>query len=177
MLLSEKHPEKILSILLDQQEQILREELEEQQKKLGLILSIKHELKEIEHFSVESIGDIAHIMKQKHELKKLRRMIVLTGIPVTAFQWVAIVLWITSNLWWLFVLWVFLAIPWGIAISLYYFKHINYLCPECHAVFKPRFKEAFFAYHTPKVRRLTCPQCGNKSLCVEVYAEKENNNG
>ena len=37
--------------------------------------------------------------------------------------------------------------------------------------------EAFFAYHTPTMRRLTCPACGRKGLCVEVYSEptrKEN---
>lgn len=35
-----------------------------------MIGSIKQELKELEHFSVESIGDIAHIMKQKDKLTK-----------------------------------------------------------------------------------------------------------
>ena len=34
-------------------------------------------------------------------------------------------------------------------------------------------EEAFWAYHTPKVRRLTCPKCGRHGLCVEVYAGKE----
>ena len=98
---------------------------------------------------------------------------VLTGIPVTALQWTSIVLWITSGLWWLFVIWGIVAIPWGICISKYYFNHIAYICPECHEVFKPKLKEAFWACHTPKMRRLTCPKCGRKGLCVEVYAEKE----
>ena len=172
-LFAEKNPENIISILLEQQEQVLKEELSERQAKLDLIEGIKRELKELDTFSVESIGDIAHVMKQKNKLSKMRWTVLLTGIPVTAFQWTSIILWITHGLWWLFVIWALVAIPWGICVSKYYFNHVAYICPECHEVFKPKMKEAFWAYHTPKMRRLTCPKCGRKGLCVEVYAEKE----
>lgn len=172
-LFAEKNPENIISILLEQQEQVLKEELSERQAKLDLIEGIKCELKELDSFSVESIGDIAHVMKQKNKLNKIRWFTVLTGIPVTALQWTSIVLWITHGLWWLFVIWALVAIPWEICVSKYYFNHVAYICPECHEVFKPKMKEAFWAYHTPKMRRLTCPKCGRKGLCVEVYAEKE----
>ncbi len=175
-LLAEKNPQNIISILLEQQEQVLREELSEHQTKLNLIEGIKRELKELETFSVESIGDIARIMKQKNKLSKLRLTMVLTGIPMTALQLTSIVLWITNGLWWLFVIWACVAISWGICISKYYFNHVAYICPECHEVFKPKLKEAFWAYHTPKMRRLTCPKCGHKGLCIEVYAEKEDKN-
>ncbi len=172
-LFAEKNPENIISILLDEQEQVLREERSECQAKLDLIEGIKREIRELDTFSVESIGDIAHIMKQKNKLSKMRLTMVLTGIPVTLLQWTSIVLWITNGLWWLFVIWALVAIPWGICVSKYYFDHVSYICPECHEVFKPKRKEAFWAYHTPKMRRLTCPECNRKGLCVEVYAEKE----
>ena len=172
-LFADKNPEKIISILINQQEQSLLGEMKDLQNKLDITENIKRELKDVENFSVESIGDIAHIMKQKDKLKKMRWLMVLTGLPVTALQWVSIILWITSGIWWLFVLWVCVAIFWGTGISIYYFQHVAYICPECHQVFQPRFKEAFWAYHTPKMRRLTCPKCGHKGLCVEVYAEKE----
>ena len=175
-LFSEEHPEKIISILLDQQEKELQEEIADGQKKLSIVETIKRELKEIPNFSVESIGDIAHIMKQKNKLTKMRWLMVLTGIPVTALQWTSIVLWITHGLWWLFAIWACVAIPWGIAVSIYYYKRVAYICPECHEIFKPRFKEMFWAYHTPKMRRLTCHKCGHKGLCVEVYTEKESKN-
>lgn len=175
-LFAEEHPEKVISILLDQQEQTLREELEEQQKKLSIVETIKRELKEVKNFSVESIGDIAFVMKNKNKLRKMRWLMVLTGIPVTALQWVSIVLWITHGLWWLFAIWACVAIPWGIVVSINYFKRVAYICPECHEVFRPCFKEVFWAYHTPKMRRLTCPKCGHRGLCVEVYAEKEDKN-
>lgn len=171
-LFSEEHPEKVIGVLLEQQEQTLREEIDEGMKKLGIIKTIKRELKEAPNFSVESIGDIAHIMKQKNKLSRMRLTMVLTGIPMTALQLTSIVLWITNGLWWLFAIWACVAIPYGIFMSKYYFDHVSYICPECHEVFKPKFKEMFWAYHTPKMRRLTCPKCHRKGLCVEVYAEK-----
>ena len=125
----------------------------------------------LEKDSVESIGDIAYLMKNKDKLRKMRWTMVLTGIPVTALQWTSIILWITNGLWWLFIVWACAAVPWGIAVSIYYYKHVAYICPECHEIFRPRFKEMFWAYHTPKMRRLTCPRCGHKGLCVEVYNE------
>ena len=172
-LFSEERPENIISILLEQQENTLREELADLQKKLELIDGIRHELKEIESFSVESIGDIAYFMKQKNKLWKMRCTMVLTGIPVSALQVTSVVLWITSGLWWLFAVWTCVASVWGIWVSKYYFDHVDYICPECHEVFKPSIKEAFWAYHTPKMRRLTCPSCHNRRLCLEVYSAKE----
>ena len=175
-LFAEEKPESIISILLEEQKSVLREELSERQAKLELLEGIKRELKEVEHFSVESIGDIAHIMKNKNKLAKMRWTMVLTGIPVTALQWTSIILWITNGLWWLFVVWACVAVPWGIGVSIYYFKHVAYICPKCHEVFKPSFGETFWSYHTPKMRRLTCPKCGRKGLCVEVYADKDDKN-
>ena len=175
-LLAEEHPENIISILMEQQEKILREELVERQEKLDLLEGIKREMKEMESFSVESIGDIAMIMKQKNQLKKMRWTMVLTGLPVTALQWVSIILWITNGLWWLFPIWAGVAIVWGSWVSVYYFNHVAYICPQCHEVFHPRMKEAFWAYHTPRMRRLTCPKCGHYGHSVEVYAKKQEQN-
>ena len=174
-LLKEEKPENIISLLLEEQEKTVREELAESQRRLDIIECIKKEICELESFSVESIGDIAHFMKVKNKLNKMRLTMVLTGIPVSALQCTAIVLGITNGLWWLLAVWAVVAIPWAIIVSRYYFNHVAYICPECHEVFKPRLKESFWAYHTPKMRRLTCPKCSHKGLCLEVYAEDEKN--
>ena len=171
-LFAEEKPESIISILLEEHEKELRSELSECQKKLELLDGVKRELEDIENFSVESIGDIAYMMKQKNKLKKLRWTLILTGIPVSALQLTAIVLGFVSGLWWLLCVWACVAIPWGVWASVYYFRHVAYICPECHEVFSPAFKEAFWAYHTPKMRRLTCPHCRRKGLCIEVYKDK-----
>ena len=172
-LFEEEHPEKLISILLNQQEEALREELTATQKKLDLVEAVKREVKDVKNFSVETIGDIAYIMESKSKLKKMRWTMVLTGIPITTLQWVSIILWITRGIWWLFALWVVAAVIYGVTVSIYYFRRVAYICPECHTVFRTRFREVFWAYHTPRMRRLTCPHCKHRGLCVEVYSEKE----
>ena len=112
------------------------------------------------------------IMKQKQNLTKMRWIMVLTGLPVTLLQLASIVLWALKGQWWLFCVWAAVALAWGIWVSIYYYRHIAYICPECHKIFRPGFGEMFWAYHTPKMRRLTCPGCQHKGLCVEIYHEE-----
>ena len=56
-LLSEDDPSSVISVLLEQQEQLLREEVFERQAKLDMLDGIKRELKGVENLSIESIGD------------------------------------------------------------------------------------------------------------------------
>ena len=168
-ILREEHPEKVISLLIEQQENILSEEISEKQEKLGKLRELNNGLKSQEAFSFESISDIALIMEGKKNLRKLHWMMLLTGIPVTALQWFSIIFWIVRGIWWPFVLWVLVAGLWGTLVSRYYFNHVKYICPECHEVFKPTLKEAFWAKHTPTTRRLTCTACGHKGFCVEIW--------
>jgi len=170
-LLSEADPASVVSILLGQQESILQEEICECQQKLEMLLEIKKELKSVSNFSVESLGDIAQIMKAKKKLKKIRMTMLLSAIPLGIIQWGSIILLITKGLWWMFLIYLVVAVPYGIWISRYYFKNVDYICPQCHEVFKPRFKEAFWASHTPTTRKLTCPKCNHKDHCVETCKE------
>ena len=168
-ILKEEHPEKVIDLLIEQQESVLSEEISEKQEKLEKLKALKNGLKNKAAFSLETIGDIAVIMEGKKKLKRLRWMTILTGIPVTALQWFSIIFWIVKGIWWPFAAWVLAAVPWGTIVSRYYFHHVKYICPECHEVFIPTFKEAFWAKHTPTTRKLTCTQCGHKGFCVEVW--------
>lgn len=170
-LLSEDNPGSVIELLLEQQEQLLRDEINEKQSKLDAVLALKREVRGEDHVSVESIGDIANMMENKKKLSKLHWTMLLTGIPVTALELAGILLWVFSGIWWLFAAYVCVAIPWGIIVSRYYYKSVAYICPQCHEVFKPSFKEMFWASHTPRTRKLTCPHCGHKGYCVETYDE------
>ncbi|WP_326831857.1 MerR family transcriptional regulator [Holdemanella porci] len=101
-LLSEDDPGSVISVLLEQQEQALREEVSERQEKLAILDGIKKELRGIDNFSVESIGDIAYAMENKKNMQKLHAILLITGIPLGIIQWTSIVLWITMGIWWLF---------------------------------------------------------------------------
>lgn len=176
-ILSEKEPNKIIRLFISEREAELRAEQKETNGKLAVLEEIKRELKNLDEVSVESIGDVAYGMKNKKKLRNLRLMMILTGIPVEALEVVGIILWVTKGIWWLFAAWAVIGVVWGIWISIYYFRKVAYICPQCHEVFKPRFNEAFWAYHTPRARRLTCPKCEVKSLCVEVYDDGEKTQG
>ena len=172
-ILREEHPEKVISILIEQQEKALSDEIGAKQEKLDRLRELKKGLKTRETLSFESIGDIAVLMESRKNLRKLHWMMILTGIPVTALQWFSIIFWIVRGIWWPFVIWVLAAGVWGTLVSRYYFGHVKYICPECHAVFKPTLKEAFWANHTPTARKLTCTSCGHKGFCVEVWGGDE----
>ena len=175
-LLKEENSDKVISLILSEQKAILEEEKARKEAQLKRISEIEKIIGKSENFSVESISDAAHVMENKKKLRNLHLGMLIAGIPVTAFQWVSIILWITNGLWWLFVIWAAVATIYGVAASTVYFKKIEYICPECHNVFKPKFKEAFFANHTHTARKLTCTKCKKKSFCVEVYSKKENEN-
>ncbi len=173
-LFAEEHPERVISILLEEQEKALNQAIEEKQARLGKLSELKRAVKKAEHFSVESIGDIAYAMENKKKMRRLHAILLITGIPVGILQWGSIILWIVRGIWQPFAVWVLIIIPYAVWISKFYFKRVVYICPQCHEVFKPVFKEAFWASHTPTLRKLTCTCCGYKGFCVETYGEGRN---
>ena len=168
-LMKEEDPESTISILLVQQEQVLREEISERREKLNRLEELKKWVESTSSFSVETIGDIATIMEGQKKMSAMHRNMILTGLPLSLLQIASILLCIFKGIWWPFVIWALAAIPWAILWSRYYFRHTAYICPQCHEVFRPTFKEAFFANHTPKTRKLTCVKCGRKGFCVETW--------
>lgn len=175
-LFSQENPESVISILLEQQESTLRAELSERQTKLAMLEQIKRSLKSIEHFSVESIADIAYIMNNKQKLRKIHIAITVSGILLDIFQIAALVLSIKMKMWWIFFLAVGIAGAMGICFAYYYYQHVAYICPQCHKVFIPKFKEMFFARHTPATRKLTCTHCSYQGFCVETCKTEKTEN-
>ena len=172
-LFSEEHPEAVIDILLNQQKEALEAEIVQRQKKLDTLTNMLREIKNMEDFSLQSIGDIAHIMENKQKLKHVRLVLLATAIPFGILEWTGICLWIFKGIWVPFALYALLAVPYVIWLFGYYWREISYICPQCHKVFKPTKKEMFFAAHTITTRRLTCTCCGHKGFCVETYGGNE----
>ena len=171
-LMESDNAREVILLMLDQQEQVLRDEMSDAQEKLGKLKELRSIAERTEQFSVESIPDVAYIMEDKKEMRKLRAVMIITGIPVTVMQWASLILGLTSGIWWLFAVYLGVAIPWGIWVSYYYFRRVAYICPQCHEVFSPKLREAFWANHTPRTRKLACPCCHRKSFCVEIYKKE-----
>ncbi len=171
-LLSEQDPATVISLLLEQQEQLLRDELKERETKLDLVAGLKRELKSISHFSVDSIGDIAYMMEHKKKLRRVHIVMLTVGIPLEVIEWATFIYALTSGIWWPFLLGLAVVIAGAAWMSAYYYKNVKYICPQCHTVFKPGFRESFWARHTPSTRKLTCSHCGHHGFCVEVYGRE-----
>ena len=45
---------------------------------------------------------------------------------------------------------------------------VVYVCPNCHHVFNPSVIQFVTASHTPKTRKLQCPDCHEMHYCVEI---------
>lgn len=172
-LLAEEEPGRVVELLLEQQAQTLRRELEAQQSRLEKVEALRRQVKQQPEFSVESIGDIAYLMERRTQLKQVHTPMVLAGIPMSLLEVTGIVLWIVTGIWWPFAVYLLLAVPFGIWVSRYYFRRVAYLCPQCHTVFRPALREMFFARHTPSARKLTCTCCGYHGFCVETVNDPQ----
>ena len=172
-LLGQDNTENVISVLLEEQEKVLRDELSEKQEMLDKVEQIKKELKGIDNYSVESIGDIAYIMENRKKLRKLHKMMMVVGIPLDLVEVGLIALWIVKGIWIPFLVFVPVVMVGAFWFSKYYFDKVAYICPECHNVFKAKHVEGFFASHTPRLRKLTCSCCGHKGYCVETYGTEE----
>lgn len=172
-LLAEEEPGRVVELLLEQQEQALRQELARSQSRLEKLEELRRQVKQQPAFSVESIGDIAYLMERRAQLKRVHGTMLLAGVPMSLLEVTGIVLWIVTGVWWPFAVYLLLAVPFGIWVSRYYFRRVAYLCPQCHTVFRPALREAFFARHTPSARKLTCTCCGYHGFCVETVNDTQ----
>ena len=171
VLFKEENPDKVIALLIEQQEQTLRREIDERQKKLATISEVSAYLKDIDNFSVESIGDIVRVMENKKKLRKMRIIMLSIGIPLEIAEVGTFIIGISQGFWIPFIIAMVLLIIFAVILSKYYYDNVAYICPECHKVFRSSFKKVFLANHTPNTRKLTCPHCNKKSFCVETYNE------
>ena len=170
-LLLEEDPGSVIAILLEQQRNALEEELTQQQQKLQRLEELQRELKSVAHFSVKTIGDIAYRMENKKNLRKVHAAMLAIGIPLDLLEIAALIYSINTGNWWVFGIILGIIVVTCIWMVHFYYKRTAYICPQCHEIFKPRKSEFFWAAHTPRTRKLTCPKCGHKGYCVETYAK------
>lgn len=168
-IMKENNADHILKTLLDEQEQNLKTEIEEKEEKLKQIQNIKRNLKKEENISVEKLNDIAYLMSNRKKLNKLRFKLTVQGLFLGLIEYSTLAVWILKGNWVPFAVGMVICLLGCVVVTKLYYKHTRYICPECHSRFKPTFREAFFAPHTPNTRKLRCSSCGYKGYTVEVF--------
>ena len=171
--LASEHPEKVLLLLLEEQEKRIADEQGALERQRRAVETVRETIRNGQMISIESIADMDRMMEEKKKLNRLHLKMTVLAVVMSGLQWAGIILWITTGIWWPFAAcWPFV-IALGIFVTRMYYKNTLYICPECGAHFRPSMKEMIWAKHTPKTRLLTCTKCGKTSWCVETYGKAE----
>ncbi|MEA4911021.1 MAG: MerR family transcriptional regulator [Oscillospiraceae bacterium] len=170
-ILESKNSNRVLFLLLDEQTKLLSNDIENKQKQLNAICIIKENLFENSRIPVNSIRDIERLMNSKKKLRNTHFVMIAVGVLMDVIQIASLILWIAKGIWQPFAIGMPVVILLGIFMTWMYIKNTDYICPECSKQFKPSTKAFMFSKHTPKTRKLTCPDCGYEGYCVEVASE------
>ena len=155
---------------MENRQQELAKRIESDQAALAKTRELQQSIPHFHSLTPKTFGVIADIMDSKKKLRNMRIAMVLVGLVMDA-TWIAPLIYgIIAGSWWPFVIGVAVAIVLGVLISHHYITHTAYVCPEDQTIFRPPLKENLFAAHTPSMRKLTCPMCGYKGYCLEIYA-------
>lgn len=168
-ILDSKNSITVLNLLLEQQQKAIKDTLKDSREQLKTIEELRKNLPQINQVSLKTIDDIEDIMKNKKELRKVHLRMVLYGIPFNILEYGTLAWGIIKGQWIPFIVAIIILIIVATLVTRYYFHKTNYICPNCGAEFKPRMKDAFWAKHNIRARKLTCPVCGQTNYCVEVY--------
>lgn len=164
-LFAEENARQVLELLLVEHIKETKRELAEKKAKLDTTVNLLDRVKNQTGQSLEFLSDISLTMKNQLVWRRLQKR-----------MWISILA--TILIFFLCVVWQGVGIGIGLVyvgtlltLSYHYSRKIAYICPNCHQLFQPTYREFAFALHTPKTRKLTCPHCHEKSYCLETAKE------
>ena len=171
-ILESDESKKVIELLLDEQDKNLQAEIKKKTEQLEKIKNIRIFLTSFKDGSQKTIHDISSIMKEKEKRKKMYKKTIIVGIPVEITGIVTFVIGILQGIWIPFFVTMAVNTICAVFLANYWYKRIEYICPECHTRFQPRKMETLLANHNPKMRKLTCPSCRRKIWSLEVYRKE-----
>lgn len=174
LLLQDENCSASLELLIDRKLQENKEELTELEQRKKKLLNFEKYLHS-QNLKTENISEVTKNMKSDLQLSKTRKTILITASGLTIFELLGIALMFLMarngyKAFAIITLIIILAalILATIMLSKYYYHAVAYVCPLCQKKFVPTFKTFTFAQHTPKFRKLRCPNCHQKSFCLEI---------
>ena len=169
-ILAEENSSNVITLLLEEQSRTLRQEIAEREARLHTVEQFAQEIKTCSSYSVEAIHDIAYTMVNRKKLSRVHLIMLALGIVMDVIEVVALFYAVAKGVWLPFIIGMPVVLLCGVGVIWLYYQKTAYICPQCHAVFRPKLREFLFSAHTPRTRRLTCGECGYKGFCVETYA-------
>ena len=163
---------KVIELLLDEQDKTLQADIKKKTEQLEKIKNIRNFLTSFKDGSQKTIHVISSIMEEKEKRKKMYKKMLIVGIPVEITGIVTFVIGILQGIWIPFFVTTAVYTICAVFLANYWYKRIEYICPECHTRFQPRKMETLLANHNPKMRKLTCPSCRRKIWSLEVYRKE-----
>lgn len=173
-ILDSENSSQSLHLLIRQQQENNRLEikaLQEKQKQLQRFASLLNPQEDTNY----RIFDITKIMKKETSIKNYRKKLWLGAamLFILEFGGIYTIIALTKNrniAWAIIALVALIMLVFAIGswMTMHYYQAVAYVCPNCKHEFVPAFKKFFFAAHTPRLRKLKCPNCQEKSYCLEV---------
>ena len=173
-ILESDESKRVIELLLDEQEKNIQDDVKRRTEQLEKIKSIRSTLSSFKDGTKKTIHDISQVMEDKEKRKKVYKKMAIIAIPLETAEIVTFVIGILKGLWIPFFVSLAVLIICAVFMVDYWYKQIEYICPECHTRFQPRKMEAVLGNHTPKMRKLTCPSCKRKIWSLEVYRKGVN---
>ena len=96
-ILSEKNSRQVISTLLEEQDRVLRGEIEEREAKLRSVEQMTQAVRSWSSFSVESIHDIAFTMEGSKKLSRVHGTLLVLGLIMDAIEIFTLILGITRG--------------------------------------------------------------------------------
>jgi len=171
---------KIFTLLLDEQVKLLAGEIDERQKQLEMVKTLKECICNKATVPVNTIIGIEDTMEKKNKVRSKKKLImVYSGVGIASALGLLFMAWlVASRIWWGLAIYISVAII-SLLISAFPLKDKLFICPKCNSAFKPSLRRAFFSTGNSKVRFMTCPECGHRDWCVlrkqKQIREAENN--
>ena len=159
---------KAIHLLLDQKIKDDEQRIEEEQKKLNNMKNIKSMISETSNSPIQKLLDIEDVMNKNKSISRLYKKLFLIGGLGTFIQLIGISMSFAIKSYFPFLISFVLASMCSIIITSKYFNSVLYMCPNCHFKFKPQKLKWMLAAHTPKTRKLKCPNCNEKYHCIET---------
>jgi len=130
---------RVLGLVLDQQEQRLRDEQAANAEKLKTVMQVRAGLADFATVPIQSIEDMDLIMANKKGLRRIHVSMVVSGLIMDAIEIVALVYSIVVGNWWIFGTAMVIAVIFAALTVRHYFNAVDYICPACSSQFRPQF--------------------------------------